>query len=91
MACTVQTTTQSLSLTNSNAWVTVDSLNQFFPLMADDPVRINLGGAFGVQRNHLELAEVCLTNIKVLWTHVVDVRHIVLVKVIFASISTAIT
>lgn len=78
-------------LTNGDARVAVDSLNQLFALMADDPVRINLRSAFGVQRNHLELAEVCLTNVKVLRTHVVDVRNVVLVKVIFASISTTIT
>lgn len=59
--------------------------------MADDPVGINLRGAFRVKRNHLELAEVCLTDVKVLWTHVVDVRNVVLIKVVFASISTAIT
>jgi len=58
--------------------------------MADNPVRINLGGAFWIQRNHLELAEVCLTDIKVLRTHVIDVRHTVLIEIIFASISTAI-
>lgn len=85
------TFTQHLLLTNSNARVAVDGLNQLFALMADNPVRINLGGAFGVQRYHLELAEVCLTNAKVLGTHVIDVRHIVLVKVIFASVSTTIT
>lgn len=78
-------------LTNSDARVAVDSLNQLFALMADDPVGINLRGAFGVQRNHLELAEICLANVKVLGTNVVDVRHVVLVKVIFASISTTIT
>lgn len=59
--------------------------------MADDPVRINLRSAFGVQRNHLEFAEVCLTNVKVLWAHIIDVGHVVLVKVIFTSISTTIT
>lgn len=78
-------------LTNSDTRVAVDSLNQLFALMADDPVGINLRGTFGVQRNHLELAEVCLANVKVLGTHVVDVGHVVLVKVIFAGISTTIT
>lgn len=82
---------QHLLLTNSNARITVDSLDKFFALMTDNPVRVNLGGAFGVQRNHLELAEVCLTNAKVFWTHIIDVGHVVLVKVIFASISATIT
>jgi len=80
-----------LLLTDGDARVAVDGLYQLFALMADDPVRINLRGAFRVQRNHLELAEVGLTNVEVLWAHVVDVRHVVLVKVVFASISTAIT
>lgn len=78
-------------LTNSNAGVTVDSLDELFTLMADYPVGVNLWGALGVQRHHLELAEVCLADVKVLGTNVIDIRHVVLVKVILASISTAIT
>lgn len=58
--------------------------------MPDNPVRINLGGAFWIQRNHLELAEVCLTDIEVLRTNIIDIRNVVLVKVVFASISTTI-
>lgn len=77
--------------TNSNARITVDSLHQLFALMPDHPVRVNLGGAFGVQRHHLESAEVSFANGKVLWAHVIDVQNIVLVKIIFAGITTTIT
>lgn len=80
-----------MSLTNSNARITVDCLNELFALMANNPVRVNLRCAFGVQRNHLEFPEICLTNVKVLWTYIVDVGHIVLVKVILAGITTTIT
>lgn len=81
---------QDTSLTNSNARITVDCLNQLFALMANNPVRVNLRCAFGVQRYHLEFTEVCLTNIKIFRTHVVDVGHIVLVKIILAEITTTI-
>ena len=80
-----------VSLTHSNARVTIDSLDQLFALMANHPVGVNLRGAFGVQGNHLELSEVCRTDVKVFWTYVIDVGHVVLVKVVFASIPTAIT
>lgn len=77
--------------TNSNARIAVDSLDQLLALMPDHPVRVNLRGAFGVQRNHLESAEVCFADGEVLWANVIDVQNIVLVKIVFARITTAIT
>ena len=59
--------------------------------MPDHPVGVNLGGTRGVQRNHLESAEVCFADVKVLRTHVIDVQNIVLIKIVFAHITTAIT
>lgn len=77
--------------TNSNARVAVDSLHQLLALMPDHPVGVNLGGALRVQRNHLESAEVCFTDGKVLWAHIINVQNIVLVEIIFADITTTIT
>ena len=77
--------------TNSNARIAVDSLHQLLALMPDHPVGVNLGGALGVQRNHLESAEVCFTDGKVLRAHIMDVQNIVLVKIVFAHVTTAIT
>lgn len=79
-----------MSLTHSNARVTVDRLDQLLALVANHPVRVNLRGAFGVQGHHLELPEVCLADVKVFGAYVVDVGHVVLVEVIFASITTAV-
>lgn len=77
--------------TNSNARVAVDSLHQLLALMPDHPVGVNLGGALRVQRNHLESAEVCFTDRKVLWAHIINVQNIVLVEIVFADITTTIT
>lgn len=66
-------------------------MNQLFALMANNPVRVNLRCAFGVQRNHLKFTEVCLTYVKVFWTYVIYIRHVVLVKIILACIATTIT
>lgn len=78
-------------LTHSKSRITVDSLDKLFALMAYHPVRVVLGCPFGVQRNHLESAEIGLTDINVFRTDVIDVWHTVLVKVIFASITSTIT
>lgn len=59
--------------TNSNAGVAVDCLNQFFSLVTHHPVGVNLRSALGIQRYHLEFAEVCNTNVKVLRTHIIDI------------------
>lgn len=77
--------------TNSNARIAVDSLHQLFALMPHHPVGVNLRGAFGIQGYHLESAEVCFTDGKVLRANIMDVQDIVLVKIILANISTAIT
>lgn len=76
--------------TNSNARITVDSLHQLLALMPDHPVGVDLGCTLGVQRNHLESAEVSLTDGEVLRAHVVDVQNIILVKIVFAHIPTSI-
>lgn len=59
--------------------------------MADDPVGIDLSGALGVQGDHLEVAEVGLTDGIVFRTHVVDVGDAVIVKVVFTSITPSVT
>lgn len=59
--------------------------------MADHPVRVILGCPFGVQRNHLESAEVSLTDVNVFRTDVINVWHTVVVKIIFASITSTVT
>lgn len=58
--------------------------------MPDHPVGVDLGCTLGVQRNHLESAEVSLTDGEVLRAHVVDVQNIILVKIVFAHIPTSI-
>lgn len=78
-------------LTYSESRVTVDSLDEFFALMAYNPVRVILGCPFGIQRNHLESAEIGLTDVNILRTDVINVWHIVMVKIIFASITSTIT
>lgn len=78
-------------LTHGKSGVTVDRLDELFPLMAHHPVRVVLGCPFGVQRDHLEPAEISLTDINVFRTDVIDVWHTVIVKVIFASITSTIT
>lgn len=89
-SCICSKSSACLLHTNSNARVTVDSLHQLLALMPDHPVGVNLGGARGVQRNHLESAEVCFTDGKVLWTHIIDVQNVILVKIVFAYVATAI-
>lgn len=78
------------SLTNSNARITVDCLNQLLALMTNNPVRVNLRCALGIQRNHLEFTEVCLTDVNIFRTHIIDVGHFVLIKIILADITTTI-
>lgn len=82
----------SLSLrTHSDARVTVDSLDQLLALMPHHPVGVDLRGACWVQRHHLESAEISFTDGKVLRAHVIDVQNTVLIKVVFADITTTIT
>jgi hypothetical protein len=76
--------------TDSDARIAVDGLHQLLALMPDHPVGVDLRGAFRVQRNHLEPAEVCFADVIVLWADVMDIQHFVLVKVIFANIPSAI-
>lgn len=78
-------------LTYGKSRITVDRLDELFALMAYHPVRVVLGCPFGIQRNHLESAEISLTDIKVFRTDVIDVWHTVMVKIIFASITSTIT
>lgn len=78
-------------LTHSKSWIAVDGLDEFFTLMAHHPVRVILGRPFGIQRNHLEAAEISLADIDVFGTDVIDVWHVVMVKIIFASIPSTIT
>lgn len=81
----------SVPLTNCKARVTVDCLNQFFTLVTHNPVWIILGCSFWIQGNHLKPSEVSLTDFHIFRADVINVWHTVLVKVIFASISTSIT
>lgn len=78
-------------LTDCNAWIRIGGLNQLFALVSDHPVGINLSGSLWIQVDHLELPEVCFTDGIVLRTHVKDVWDTVVVKVIFAGISSSIT
>lgn len=80
-----------VSLTDCKARVTVDCLNQLFTLVTHNPVWIILGCPFGIQGNHLKPSEVSLTDVHIFRADVINVWHTVLVKVIFASISTSIT
>lgn len=81
----------SQPLTNSNARIAVDGLQKFFALVTDDPVGVDLGSSCGIEGNHLEPAEICFTNGKVLWADIKNIRHVIVVKVVFASVSSAIT
>ena len=81
---------ESVLHTDSNARIAVDGLHQLLALMTDHPVGVDLRGARGVQRNHLEPAEVCFADGKVFWADIVDIQYVVLVKVVFAHIPAAI-
>lgn len=81
---------ECLLRTNSDAGVAVDCLYQFLALVADNPVGVNLRGALWIQRNHLESTEVCFTDGKVLWAHIVNVQNTVVIEIIFTGVSTAI-
>lgn len=81
----------SLALrTNSDAGITVDSLDQLLALMPHHPVGVDLRGACWVQRHHLESTEIGFADGKILRADVIDVQNFVLVKVVFADITTAI-
>jgi len=77
-------------LTDCEAWVRVGSLDQLFALMSDHPVGIDLSGSLRIQVDHLELSEVCDTDGIVLRTHVKNIWNTVVVKVVFAGISSPI-
>lgn len=77
--------------TNGNAWVAVDCLYQLLALMSDHPVGINLGSAFRIKGDHLETAEVRFADGKVLWANVINIQDVVLVEIIFANITSAVT
>lgn len=76
--------------TQSDAGVRVGGLQQLGALAADHPQRIGLGGAFGVQQNHLELAEVCRLDVAVERTGIERVGNVVVVKVVETGVSAAI-
>lgn len=78
-------------LTDCNARVRVSSLNQFFALVSHHPMGVDLKGSLGVQVHHLKLPEVRNTDGIVLWARVKEVRNVVIVKVIFTGITTAIS
>lgn len=77
-------------LTDCDTRVRVGGLNEFFALMSDHPVGINLSGSFGVQVDHLELPEVGDTDGIILWTHVDNIWDVVVVKVVFAGVTSPI-
>lgn len=78
-------------LTNCNARVRVSSLNQFFALVSYHPVGVDLKGSLGIQVYHLKLPKVCNTDGIVLWASIEEIRNVVVVKVIFTGITTAIS
>ena len=78
-------------LTYCNSGVRVGRLHQFFALVSDHPVWIDLSCSLGVQMDHLELSEVSDADGVVLWAHVEDVRDVVIVKVVFAGVTSAVT
>lgn len=80
-----------MQLTDCDAWVRVGRLDQLFALMSDHPVRIDLSGSLGIQVDHLELSEVCGTDGVVFRAHVENIRDAVVVKVVFAGVSSSIT
>lgn len=79
------------TLTDRDAGVGVRRLHQLLALVADDPVGVDLSGALGVQVDHLEVPEVGLADGAVLRAHVVDIRHAVVVEVVFTRISSPVT
>lgn len=81
----------SRALTNSDARIAVDGLQKFFALVTDDPVGIDLGRSCGIKRNHLEPAEVCFTDAKVLRANVINIWHVIDVKVILANVASSIS
>lgn len=81
----------NLILTYSYSRIRVGSLHQFLALVANNPVGINLSCSLGVQRDHLELSEISFTDGIVFRTYIKNIWNIVIVKVIFANITSAIT
>lgn len=81
---------KSVKLTYCDAGVRVGSLNQLFALVSHHPVGINLSGSLWIQVDHLELPEVCNADGIVLWTHIQYVWNTVIVKVVFAGVSSSI-
>lgn len=81
----------SQPLTNSNARITVDGLQKFFTLVTDDPVGVNLGSSRGIERNHLEPTEVCFTDAEILWANIVNIRHVIDVKVVLANVASPVS
>lgn len=77
-------------LTHCDAWVRVGRLNQLFALVPDHPVRIDLSGSLGIQVDHLELPEVCSGDGVVLRAHVENIWDAVVVKVVYAGVSSSI-
>lgn len=64
--------------------------NQYSYLVQNNPVRVNLGVALGVQDHSLIGPEVSQGNLSILRTVVNPVYHFVLVKVRLAHISNTI-
>lgn len=81
---------RDLRLTYSDARVRVCCLHQLFALVTNDPVGINLCGPLGIQRDHLEVSEVCLGDGVVLGTHIINIWDVIIVKVIFTNITSAV-
>lgn len=80
-----------VNLTQSDPGVRVGNLQQLCTLAADDPEGVRLRGAFRVQQNNLKLPEICRPNILVQGTGIQRIWNTVIVKVIKACVSTAIT
>ncbi len=89
--CSLSWAVISQPLTNSNARITVDGLQKFFALVTDDPVGVDLGSSRGIERDHLEPAEVCFTDAKVLRANVVNIRHVIDVKVVLANVASPVS
>lgn len=78
-------------LTYSYARIRIGGLNQFFALVANNPVGVNLSCTLGIQGDHLKLSEISFTDVIIFRAHIINIWDAVIVKVIFADITSAIT
>lgn len=91
MVCSTSLRRNHVRLTYCNTRVRIGSLHEFLALVSYHPVGIDLRGSFRIQMHHLELSKVGDTDAVILGAHVKDVGDAVVVKVVFACVTSSIS